>query len=314
MVKYNFLSFLKIKKNKYFSYILITKDWFDIHYKNTSTLFPIICPKHGIIYQSLLSIKNKASCRLCYEEAKKIDYDDFKKKFRKNYNYSFLTKDWFKKYYINTYSKLKIKCDKNHIFYQTSIEHFTNKNNCPFCSGVSYDKFKKKYFDIYQNIFKLSEKEFLLLKKNNKKIPCFCNKHGKHYKNFRDVYNGNSGCPKCKFSKGEKRIAMFLEDHDIVFRQEVKLFGNYRFDFYLEDLNTVIEYDGELHFKSIEHFGGEEGLKKTKRRDKIKTEYCKNNNIVLIRIPYWNFNNIETILLKYLIRTRRINDGNRWLS
>lgn len=31
-------------------------------------------------------------------------------------------------------------------------------------------------------------------------------------------------------------------------------------------------------------------------RDNIKTEYCKDNNITLIRIPYWDFNNIENIL------------------
>ena len=36
--------------------------------------------------------------------------------------------------------------------------------------------------------------------------------------------------------------------------------------------------------------GGEE------KRDGIKNNYCKNNNIPLLRIPYWEFNNIEKIL------------------
>ena len=35
-----------------------------------------------------------------------------------------------------------------------------------------------------------------------------------------------------------------------------------------------------------------------KIRDTIKTEYCKKNNIKLIRIPYWEINNIEEILNK----------------
>ena len=30
--------------------------------------------------------------------------------------------------------------------------------------------------------------------------------------------------------------------------------------------------------------------------DNIKTKYCEDNNIKLIRIPYWNYNNIEQIL------------------
>lgn len=40
----------------------------------------------------------------------------------------------------------------------------------------------------------------------------------------------------------------------------------------------------------------EEQFLKVKENDKIKDEYCKNNNIKLIRIPYWEFNNIESIL------------------
>ena len=37
-------------------------------------------------------------------------------------------------------------------------------------------------------------------------------------------------------------------------------------------------------------------LHNIQKRDNIKTEYCKDNNITLIRIPYWDFNNIENIL------------------
>jgi protein-arginine kinase activator protein McsA len=42
------------------------------------------------------------------------------------------------------------------------------------------------------------------------------------------------------------------------------------FDFYLPNLNTCIEYDGEQHYKPISTFGGEEGLRKQQLRDKIK--------------------------------------------
>ena len=31
-------------------------------------------------------------------------------------------------------------------------------------------------------------------------------------------------------------------------------------------------------------------------KDTIKNIYCKNNNINLIRIPYWEYDNIENIL------------------
>ena len=47
-----------------------------------------------------------------------------------------------------------------------------------------------------------------------------------------------------------------------------------------------IEYDGEQHFKAVDHFGGQEGLRIRQLHDKIKTEYCKDNNILLLRIKY----------------------------
>lgn len=62
-----------------------------------------------------------------------------------------------------------------------------------------------------------------------------------------------------------------------------------RFDFYViqdNGKNYIIEYDGAQHFQSIEWFGGEPGLEKRKIRDAVKNNYCKKNNIPLIRIPY----------------------------
>ena len=69
-----------------------------------------------------------------------------------------------------------------------------------------------------------------------------------------------------------------------------------RLDFYIEDINLAIEYDGQQHYKPIEKFGGQEEFEKTIYRDKLKDKYCNDNNIQLIRIPYYDFNNIESIL------------------
>jgi len=58
------------------------------------------------------------------------------------------------------------------------------------------------------------------------------------------------------------------------------------FDFYLPEQNICIEYDGEQHYKVIKYWGGENGFLMRQKRDKIKTDYCKDNNIKLIRIRY----------------------------
>ena len=110
--------------------------------------------------------------------------------------------------------------------------------------------------------------------------------------------------------KGEEKISELLMLNKVDFKEQYsfkdcKYKGNLKFDFYLPSLNVCIEYDGEAHFEPV-NFGGksEEELKaifkEGLKRDEIKNEYCKKNNIKLIRIPYWEFENIETIIKNIL--------------
>lgn len=71
-----------------------------------------------------------------------------------------------------------------------------------------------------------------------------------------------------------------------------------RFDFYLPDYNTIVEFDGLQHFSSVPLWDGREGLEDRQERDKLKNKYCKKKKIILKRIPYWDLENltIEDIL------------------
>ena len=51
----------------------------------------------------------------------------------------------------------------------------------------------------------------------------------------------------------------------------------------------MIEVDGKQHYEAIDFFGGEKNLKYNQLHDKIKSDYCKNNNLPLIRISYLDF-------------------------
>ena len=73
------------------------------------------------------------------------------------------------------------------------------------------------------------------------------------------------------------------------------------FDFYLPHHRICIEYDGRQHFESVKMWGGDKYLNHQIKLDQIKNVYCENNNIHLIRIPYWDYSNIENILKSYLI-------------
>ena len=111
------------------------------------------------------------------------------------------------------------------------------------------------------------------------------------------------GCPQCNESNGERQVRLWLEKHHIKYERQ-KTFHDCRdnrslpFDFYLPDYNTAIEYDGKQHYEPIAYFGGQETYEHTIIHDNIKNEYCKNNGISLLRIPY--FKNVEEELNNFL--------------
>ena len=112
------------------------------------------------------------------------------------------------------------------------------------------------------------------------------------------------GCPICKQSTGEAKVRKFLEDNHIEFKQQYSFKGckdknHLIFDFYILSKNLCIEYDGKQHFNSIEFFGDKQGLEGTQRRDLIKNNYCRENNIGLLRISYLQVEEISQILNNY---------------
>ena len=106
-------------------------------------------------------------------------------------------------------------------------------------------------------------------------------------------------------SKGEKRIAEFLEDNKVQFEREksfidcLSLKGNrLRFDFYLPDFNVLIEFQGHHHFHPINSsYRARMSHKKTVVHDNIKQEFTQNKKIPLLEIAHWEVGDIHEILL-----------------
>jgi len=126
------------------------------------------------------------------------------------------------------------------------------------------------------------------------KVKIICPKHGPFEQVARSHLKG-SGCPTCKSSKGELRIQSILESLSIKYERE-KRFESCKnkvplpFDFFLPDLNILIEYDGEHHFRPVT-FGGnkaqaQENFKLRQKTDKIKTCWAKSSPYTLHRIKY----------------------------
>lgn len=127
--------------------------------------------------------------------------------------------------------------------------------------------------------------------KNNKtNIIIVCKNHGEFIQRPSHHLSG-TGCPSCNESKGEREIAYLLDKNNINYKRQHTFEGckNKKllpFDFFIPLLNICIEYDGRQHFEAIDVFGGEEALRYIQHNDEIKTDYCKENNIKLIRIRY----------------------------
>jgi hypothetical protein len=214
---------------------------------------------------------------------------------------------------IGEYKSKHTKIEIHHIVckttYKVTPNHFLYGNRCPYCSG----NLKRNTGAFSKLLLELGNGEYELKSE-------YVNAHTNvviHHKTCLHDYNVSPNnficgqrCPYCnKISKGEQRIADLLVCNGLSYVYQYS-FKDCRyekplpFDFAIFDkgiLSYLIEYDGIQHFEPVDFAGkGEEWavemFKQNQIKDNIKNEYCKNNNIVLLRIPYWEFDNIEKIL------------------
>ena len=47
-------------------------------------------------------------------------------------------------------------------------------------------------------------------------------------------------------------------------------------------------------------FVGDNGLKETQERDVIKNKFCDDNDILMLRIPYTEHDNIEKLVVEFI--------------
>ena len=211
--------------------------------------------------------------------------------------------------YISENKKLKYKCECGNIDY-ISFKSFRMGRRCRECwSGrISSSRIKYSIEDI-NNIFK--SKNCLLLSKEyhpKKKLEYICSCGNESVISLQKFINGQR-CNNCSESIGEREISLYLKYNNIKYIKEYIFQGcKYKkllpFDFALFDENNnltlLIEYDGQQHFEPIKYFGGEKKFLLTKIRDNIKNKYCEENNIPLLRIPYYDYKKIEEIICSKL--------------
>lgn len=206
--------------------------------------------------------------------------------------------------YKNNKSKIKVIHKKCGYEYEVSVQNLLNiGSKCPKCSGKLkltkddvIERCKSIYGGDYQVILNEEPKNGL------SKIEMLHKVCGNSWiASVSNILYQNTGCPFCKMSYGERFIKKYLDLKGIKYKTEYrfkdcKYIRPLPFDFYLPEYNICIEYDGVQHFEPIGFFGGDFSLLRNKKVDLIKSDFCKNQGIKLIRISYKDKLKINDIL------------------
>lgn len=304
----------KIHGNKY--------DYSNVKYKNSTEYILIHCNTchTDFIQRPYKHLQGKICCPKCIstniKKQNSSTKDEFIEKARNIYEDKY---DYSNIIYTNNREKVKIYCKQcNKYFLQTPHLHLSG-HGCPFCAikkrimsqKMSLEEFKEKARNIHGNLYNYDEVFYV---NNHTKVKIKCNLCNNWFEQLPNKHLCGQGCSYCQGSSGEKCVTDFLNKNSILYKTQ-KTFKDckdkalLRFDFYLPDYATCIEFQGMQHYDPkmfITLFKSEsDGLEKFKLQqyhDKLKVEYCSLNNLKLITI-----NSISEIKekLDFLIKSKK---------
>lgn len=272
------------------NYKLITKK---DEYVNARTPVTVMC-KHGHVsnkrYDNLTQ-----GCKKCQDNDKKNNYN-MVKEFIENNGYVLLDNS-----YVNNTTFMTVVCSNGHK-YKTTFSNFKSGARCKNCAIDSY----RNDIEYVRGYIKSKGYEMLsdYYDNYNTKILLRCQNGHEYLTTFSLFkYSEYGGCSSSNISIGENKINEFLSYNKIEYKVQYKFKDcvdkrELPFDFYIPKLNLLIEFDGQQHYKNK---FGEDNFYNTIYHDAIKNSYCEDNHIKLLRIPYWEYRNIEHILTQNIL-------------
>lgn len=268
----------EVHSNKY-DYSLV--EFTSIHQK-----VRIQCDVHGVFEQEVAKHLSGQGCKRC--KGREVwTTDDFVTKAKEIHGDSF---NYDQVIFKRNNEKVLIVCNEcGSDFLQVPMSHLVG-NGCPFCAGniaisesETRERISKAHFDEIQMIGEYNGADSPTLFKHT------C---GHQWTTIPSkIYYRRQGCPACKTSLGNQYIYNYLKMKKITFESE-RRFDSCRdkntlpFDFYIPERRLLIEFDGAQHFQVVQHFGGEKAFEDRQRKDKIKDQWARDNDMKLIRIRY----------------------------
>jgi len=250
------------------------------YYKDQKTKISFKCMKCNKVWEAkptTLLQGSKCSC------TRRLTHKEFLKRIPKHIE---LLEE-----YEGAFVKLKAKCAKCGYIWR-GLPRGLAEGSCMGCFKKKVTKSNRMFAENMSERF--PEIEVLSEYKTGKKKLLFrCKTCGNTWRTTPDVMlrkaNGK-GCPKCVKEKCTEKLtkshSSFVKEMGKV-NPSILIFSRY-------------EKDG-VHVKCRCDIGRSSGLEKRERLDRIKTKYCEKNEIGLLRIPYFEYRNIENILYRQVV-------------
>lgn len=202
------------------------------------------------------------------------------------------------------HSTIVILCPKHGVFRQDRGRHLQGQG-CPDCARdliadkrrSSTEEFIEKAIQKHGDRYDYSQVNY---HHSAEPVTILCHDHGPFTQGPSKHLEG-TGCPKCRMSRGEEAVMVWLQRHDVLFCYEWTDHDcrahkqKAQFDFCLPDHKMLIEYDGKHHFEPVLNwYGGhkqtpeeaKQRLRRVQHIDRRKNYWAKVNNYTMIRIRY----------------------------
>ena len=280
--------------------------WSD--FKNKQSMIRFTCKEHGEQRRSVTGLLDGKGCANC--------------------NGKFYPPDWIKnaravhggKYEYDesrpprtTSDYIRYKCPVHGWQESRYGCHVQQGCGCALCAGtlnkLSAEKRKQRWIEKCRERFpgKFSYRDVVYVN-NDTPVKIYCKEHHITFETTPDTHlRGSGACPLCTKSVGEVEIFKWLSEHAIPFETQKVIPNENMFckrhyltvDFYLPDLNMIIEMNGEQHYQYVEHFHTKVWtLEDQQIRDDTLRAYCKTHRINLLEIKYDEIDCIPKILAK----------------
>lgn len=280
--------------------------WSD--FKNKQSMIRFTCKEHGEQRRSVTGLLDGKGCAYC--------------------NGKFYPPDWIKnaravhgeKYEYDESRPpqratdiIRYKCPV-HGWQETRYDcHVQQGHGCALCAGVltkmPVEERKQIWIKKCRERFpgKFSYRNVVYVN-NDTPVKIYCKEHHITFETTPDTHlRGSGACPLCTKSVGEVEIFKWLSEHAIPFETQKIIPNENMFckrqylvaDFYLPDINLIIEMNGLQHYQYVEHFNTKDWTFEDQQiRDDTLRAYCKTHKINLLEIKYDKIDKIPQILAK----------------